>query len=307
MSSQYNYYDDGTILYIDFDLNNAVSWYRRDVKLDAFGRQTEQTNYNDNGTYEMYTLDASHTASWSMVRENRNSSLQLFSQVITWDDGSYSNYEFNPTNGSLVSVTNYDRNGRVVRPIVLDLNGDGYFDLRPSDLTNELAPAAFDWDGDGVADPTAWVGALDGFLVIDLSAEGDPGPDGVIDQAMELAFSAWPNAEITGGDISDLEGLRIVFDTNRDNILDSQDARWSEFRVWQDLNQNGVSETGELKTMSEAGLRLFNLLPTTAGAMAFADGSAISGTSSYETTDGLTHLAADAMFSFTSSRLGIGA
>jgi hypothetical protein len=104
-----------------------------------------------------------------------------------------------------------------------------------------------------------------------------------------------------GRPVSDLEGLRHAFDSNRDNVLDANDARWNEFRVWQDLNQNGISEDGELRTMSEAGIKLLNLLPDPAGAKAFADGSEITGTATALMADGSTMLIADASLRFRPS------
>lgn len=184
-------------------------------------------------------------------------------------------------------------------PVLLDLNGDGHIDLRPFDPLATNGPA-FDWDGDGTRDATAWFGPEDGILAIDLAADGASGSDGLIDQERELAFASWVEG---GGVASDMEGLRLVFDTNRDNTLDAQDARWNEFRVWQDHNQNGVTDTGELMTMSEAGIRLVNLLPSSDGAKAFDDGSVITGTSSMTMTDGTTRLVADTTLAFRPSSL----
>lgn len=93
----------------------------------------------------------------------------------------------------------------------------------------------------------------------------------------------------------------MVFDTNHDDVLDSNDVRWNEFRIWQDSNQNGISDEGEIKTMSEAGIRLINLLPSPLGFIQFPDGSAITGTGSYEMTDGTTRLVGDATLAFASS------
>ena len=67
------------------------------------------------------------------------------------------------------------------------------------------------------------------------------------------------------------------------------DDRWSEFRVWRDANQNGFMDDGELQTMSEAGVKMINLLHTSDGSQSFSDGSAIRGTSSYQTSDGTSH------------------
>ena len=188
-------------------------------------------------------------------------------------------------------------------PILLDLNGDNHIDLRPFDPEEfaEDTHPQYDWDEDGIRDGTAWVGPQDGFLAIDLGENGEAGADGSIDQARELAFSMWPEGTTEGDEPTDLEALRLVFDTNHDDVLDNNDARWNEFRIWQDANQNGISDQGELKTMSEAGIRLVNLLPSPQGSIQFPDGSAITGTSSYEMTDGTTRLVGDATLAFASS------
>jgi hypothetical protein len=46
-------------------------------------------------------------------------------------------------------------------------------------------------DGDGLREVTAWLGADDAFLVIDLAANGLAGADGRIEQQKELALAAW--------------------------------------------------------------------------------------------------------------------
>jgi subtilisin-like proprotein convertase family protein len=212
-------------------------------------------------------------------------------------------------NGVLVSKVAIAADGTktplpLTSPVLLDLNGDGHIDLRPLD-TDALATGSsvtFDWNGDGARDGTAWVGPQDGFLAIDLGEDGQAGPDGKIDQSKELAFSEWATPDqvaANGGSVSDLDGLRLVFDSNHDNVLDASDDRWSEFRVWRDGNQNGSVDDGELQTMSEAGIKLINLLHTPEGSQSFPDGSAISGTSSYQTTDGTSHyLVGDATLSY---------
>ncbi|NTA61584.1 hypothetical protein G6L32_23350 [Agrobacterium tumefaciens] len=218
-------------------------------------------------------------------------------------------------------------------PVALDLNGDGVLDIHPLDDGTTIAatrsdkpldgnvqpvkaPPVFDWDGDGVADQTAWVAPKDGLLVIDLAADGKAGPDGKIDQPHEIAFALWKTederqAELkaqgiddTGRPVTDLEGLRYAFDTNGDNVLDARDARWSEFRVWQDHNQNGVTDDGELRTLDEVGIKFINLLPSPEGARAFTDGSAITGTSTAQKVDGTSMLVGDVTLAFQPSALG---
>ena len=83
-------------------------------------------------------------------------------------------------------------------PVVLDLNGNG--------VEISLSyKAAFDYNGNGFRQPTAWVAPSDGFLVIDLNADGTRGAgDGKIDQAKELVLSQWGPAGST--DLQAVEG-----------------------------------------------------------------------------------------------------
>src|SRR3546814_10986784 len=62
-------------------------------------------------------------------------------------------------------------------PVSLDLDGDGVELVRLIDST-----AAFDMDGDGVADPAGWVGQDDGFLALDRNGNG------LIDDISEISF-----------------------------------------------------------------------------------------------------------------------
>ena len=133
-------------------------------------------------------------------------------------------------------------------PIVVDLDGDGV------EITFGEA-IYFDWDDDGYREQGSWVSADDGFLVLDLNADGTRGVgDGEIDQTRELVMSLWGDA----GD-TDLQALRRAFDENNDGLLNDQDAVWSELRIWQDLNQNGESDNDELKTLAEWGITQINL------------------------------------------------
>ncbi len=143
----------------------------------------------------------------------------------------------------LLADQDNSHNISTVTPIVLDLNSDG--DL---DLTHLYSSGVeIDVNDDGELDRMGWVGASDGFLALDRNG------DGLITAVSEISF-----VEDLAGAKTDLEGL-AAFDSNGDGVLDASDARFSEFRVWQDSNQDGVSQLDEIKTLEEAGLTSVNL------------------------------------------------
>ncbi len=127
--------------------------------------------------------------------------------------------------------------GGFIPPLALDLDGDG-IELRSVEGSRISTVAA-----DGSLWRLGWIGADDGFLVLDRNG------DGAIDRLSELTFT-----QDLEGAKTDLEGL-AAFDSNKDGRFDAADARWGEFRVWQDRNQDGLGVGRELMSLEEAGVR----------------------------------------------------
>ncbi len=122
-------------------------------------------------------------------------------------------------------------------PIALDLNGNGleFLDKSPTG-------AQFDLNGTGTPEPTAWVAPSDAWLFIDLGT-------GVQVTREELSFQAQvPTAK------SDLDALRMAYDSNHNNVLDPGDTDWSKFKIWQDLNQDGITTPNEVLSLDTAGI-----------------------------------------------------
>ena len=128
-------------------------------------------------------------------------------------------------------------------PVVLDLDGDGV-EL----VSQEDSHAFFDLDGDGFKENVGWVSSDDALLAIDIDG------DGTIDKAEEVNFTLHHEDAET-----DLDGVRLAFDSNQDGVLDAQDERFEDFRVWRDADGDGVADEGELKTLSDAGISSIGL------------------------------------------------
>lgn len=316
------YQDDGTSTVTISDPTGAYGWSSQVNYYDAAGRRTRLVQTNDNGTKETRVYDPTDAQLWTETLTVTTASGVKMREAVYQDDGSHSVTYYDYDNSEswrqqteyynaaniLVSVVLTRDDGTTITtpPVVLDLDGDQQIELKQLDTAEIDAGAGprFDWDGDGVRDATAWAGSDDGFLALDLAADGSAGPDGEIDQARELVFAIWGRERGAAAGVSDLEGLRLAFDSNGNNLLDGGDDRWAEFRIWQDSNQDGLTDPGELRTLDEVGIVSIGLTPSTQGAHELSDGSAVSGTSSFVKADGTTGLAGDTALAFRSSQWG---
>ena len=167
-----------------------------------------------------------------------------------------------------------------IAPIVFDLTGNGFH------FASLAAGVAFDY-GAGTAVTTAWAGSDDAILAIDLNGNG------AVDNGSEIVFG--------GAGQTDLQGLAATYDTNHDGVLDARDAAFAQFGVWQDANGNGVSDPGEFRTLTEAGIRSISLVSDGKAYTAANGDVMVAGQSSFTRADGSIGLVADA--SFTTSAL----
>ncbi|MEY9427047.1 hypothetical protein ABH975_002362 [Bradyrhizobium ottawaense] len=292
---QIGYTDGGGNWQNEYDVGSTQSWTTRMTVTNAAQQVVSRTTVNDNNTLTLVANDVSGAYSWA-----------TFTMQFTWNTDTGWNYsstsgvnDTNTTNLDMNEVwSSFDTllwysNPYVVTqgslgggddglPVILDLDGNGV-DVTPLGSSS----AFYNMDGGPGRVHTAWVGGNDGLLAIDLAANGGIGPDGVIDQAKEIAFSAW-----APGSTSDMAALRQVFDTNHDGQLSSGDERWGDFRIWQDSNGDGFSQAGEVHGLSDFGISSIDLNPTGTPSV-LSDGSVIQGLSSYTRTDGTTGLAGD--------------
>lgn len=176
------------------------------------------------------------------------------------------------------------------KPVLIDLDNDGV-EYTPLFLSQ----TAFDYDADGYRERTAWVAKDDGLLVIDLGADGtlESVADGLINQAKEVVFTHWDSSAL-----SDLDALK-TFDTGAeggdgagDGFLDSRDAAFSKFKIWQDADQDGEADEGELRALSSLGIVSINLTSDLDFKL-LADGSKSFGRVTFQKADGTTIIGED--------------
>ena len=63
----------------------------------------------------------------------------------------------------------------------------------------------------------------------------------------------------SGSFVSSLDSLNSI-DSNNDDLINYQDELFDQVRIWQDLNSDGISDNGELSTLSEVGIESISLL-----------------------------------------------
>ena len=165
----------------------------------------------------------------------------------------------------------------IASPLVLDLDGDGVEHTFYAD-----DDILFDIDGNGSQDQTGWISADDGFLAIDLDGNG------LIDDATELF----------GTNTTDGFSVLSNYDSNGDGTIDASDDVWAELVVWQDLNQDGVSQDGEMLSLDALGISSISLNSTVVDE--WDNGNFISDTSTFTYDDGSTGIIEDVWFAYVS-------
>ncbi|MCU7846813.1 MAG: carboxypeptidase regulatory-like domain-containing protein [Candidatus Thiodiazotropha sp. (ex Lucinoma kastoroae)] len=194
------------------------------------------TSTDHYGNYHFGNLEAGTYQIWV-----NGSSLPLQGYYFTRQNAANDNYDsdvdgIGQSGWFQLSAGEHDNSwdaGAYYCPIAVDLNGDGIQTLGLD------VGVTFDMDNDGAVENTGWLSGDDAFIVNDANGNG------IIDD----------RSEMFGGDNTG-DGFRKLaeYDSNGDGVVDTSDAAFDQLQVWQDRNENGLTDEGELGSLADAGI-----------------------------------------------------
>ncbi|MDK4679927.1 iron-regulated protein FrpC [Kingella negevensis] len=154
--------------------------------------------------------------------------------------------------------------------------------LAPSSIS-----ARFDHNADGIATATGWTAAGNGILVLDLHNNGK------IDSGKEI----FGNHSVLSNGTAAAHGYAALaeLDSNADGIISALDDAFSSLKVWQDINQDGISQSNELFTLQALGIQSLNL-EHQENSRDLGNGNRLTHIGSYTKTDGTTGEMGDVEF-----------
>ncbi len=219
---------------------------------DFFGNKTFVANFNN-------SLNGPYTAGIKLVELDLKSY-----KLVEAPDG----WKFYETMEALLghamkALTGYSL-FNTVDPLVLDLDGDGI----ELNARTSVSPM-FDLDSDGFSEMTGWVRPDDAFLVRDINRNG------IVDGAHELIG----NANESGFEVL------MTYDLNSDGVVEFQESDAAQLFLWQDLNANGATDAGELKSLYQMGINKISVAPIATDDQ-IVSGNTITDRGIYERLDG---------------------
>lgn len=139
-------------------------------------------------------------------------------------------------------------------PILIDVAGDGFR------VTSWVDGVEFSPSRGFRPSDRAWTEANsdDAWLVLDRNG------DGVINDGSEMFGNATPQPPPSDGTLRNGFLALAQYDDDRNDTLDARDPVFSELRLWQDMDHDGVSQPIEMHTLPELGVAGLSLAYTEA-------------------------------------------
>ncbi|MFN3317701.1 MAG: DUF5801 repeats-in-toxin domain-containing protein [Allorhizobium sp.] len=153
-------------------------------------------------------------------------------------------------------------------PIILDLDKNGF---AFSSIDNGVT---FDINADGKGDQIAWT-SDDGILAYDVDGNG------LIDNGSEIF-----TPDFNGGKFASGVAALASLDSNKDGKIDASDDAFSKLQVWVDADNDGISDEGELSSLSANGVASISLTTDQTGGE--EDGQTVFAEGEFTFVDGST-------------------
>lgn len=166
-------------------------------------------------------------------------------------------------------------------PIAIDMDGDGVETLSQTD------GAYFDLDKNGFAEKTGWIKGDDALLVRDLNG------DDKINDGGEL----FGDQTVLSTGVKATTGFEALaeLDSNKDGFFTTEDTEFSKLKIWKDTDADGVTDEGELTSLTEAGIKSISLNSQTVTADD-GKGNKITRNSNVEFEDGRVNTVSEFLF-----------
>lgn len=228
----YDEYGMNTVKFVNIssdpeELNNSLTFTMQGKNLVITsvesGESMTITGYSDQKDHFTFKAEGS-TATFEL-----NDSMELVEtdHIPTGCGSALGNLKAHSNKTFIVDFNKASKEQPPRDPLVIDLNGDGVHTSTVEDGVH------FDIDNNGFAEKTAWIDAIDGFLVF--NRDEDPH----ITNGSEL-FSDQVIFESGAKSAHGFEVLQ-AFDTNGDHVVDSRDEHFNDLRIWVDANRDGTS------------------------------------------------------------------
>ena len=235
------------------ETNCALNSLKRDIK----AAKEEHLFFEDSINVELLTNTYNNTLknNSELLQANGGEDTPLYSALLNDFLSSYDSGYCKLTDDIKLlyklreSINN--ASGAVYDPILLDLNGNGY------EIERKSSGAYFDLNCDGFAERINWT-TKDAILAVDKNGNG------IIDDGNEVFgdFFVLENGQRARNGFEAL----AQFDSNDDGIIDETDTSFGDLLLWIDSNGNGISDEGELSSLSSHGIKSISLDYTTVNA-----------------------------------------